>query len=231
MPVEPSFIVTVPRQAFTGWFLAMRGYKETGLSDVVLTFSQGKLQLRAFCGETTMVYHGNFTGRVKITAQRMLMLAKKGEKMLSQPVPVTLMLYQERKRLGVDLFEVPAHIEWIKEAEEPKALKAHSATAVGLIMPAGDLLRLIKQASPGRTGKKDTVKFIASVAGLTVQTAKGIAKQDLSIVGAGCWTVSLDVMVKALQSYSHSTQLTIEAESGRMRMNSFHLPVLAWECV
>lgn len=227
--MNPRAIITVPRKEFTGWFLAVRAYREAGLSDVVLTFSQGGLHLLGYWGETRMPYQGAFTGRVRIPAKRMLTVARKTEKMLSQPLPVTLKLYPERKCLGVDLIEVPAVFEPTDETPPLKPMSAHAATAVGLTIPAGELLQLIHKASPGRRGTKDTVKLIASASGLAVQTARGHASQAAFILGEGSWILSLDVMIQALQSYAPATPLTVEADANGMRINSFKMPVLAWE--
>ena len=229
MPSEPCSLVTVPRQAFTGWFLAVRSYQQAGLSDVVFTSSRGELHLLACWGETRMPYQGAFAGSMRIAAQRMLTLAKKGEKMISQPLPVTLKLYPKRNRLGVDLIEVPAHIETSEEYQPPTPKAKHAATAVGLTMRAGELVQLVKTASAGRVGKKDSIKFIATATGVAVQSGKGHAYQAAFVLGEGSWAVSLDVMIKALQSYAPATPLTIEADAGGMRINSFKMPVLAWE--
>lgn len=229
MPSETCFILTVPRQAFSGWFLAVRAFQQAGLSDVFFTFSQGELHLRAYWGETRMPYQGDFAGRMRIAAQRMLTLAKKGEKMISQPLPVTLKLYPERNHLAVDLIEVPAHIEASGEYQPPTPKVTHAATAVGFTMTTGELLQLIKTASPGRVGKKDSIKFIATSTGLAVQSGKGHAHQAAFVLGEGSWAVSLDVMTKTLQSYTPATPLTIEADASGMRINSFKMPVLGWE--
>jgi hypothetical protein len=200
---------------------------------VVFTFSRAELHLLAYWGETRMPYEGVFTGRVRIAANRMLTVAKKTEKMLYQPLPVTLKLYPERKCLGVDLIEVPAEIEHTEEGPQPKPLTPHAATVVGFSITAGELLQLIHKAIPGRRGKKDskkdTVKFIASAAGLAVQTARGHANNKALILGEGAWVLSLDVITKTLESYAPSTPLMIGADANGMRMNSFKMPVLAWE--
>jgi hypothetical protein len=231
MTPKSAFTIKVPRKAFTGWFLAVRAFKDAGLSDVTLAFAKGELHLLAAWGETRITYQGNFTGTVVISAKRMLMLTKKAEKMIEQPLPVVLKVYPDRNLLGVDLIELPAKIEVDQEQLPAEPRPKNAATAVGITIQAADLLQLIKQVSPTRPDEKLSVRFIASETGLTVQSTKGHAQRDAFILGSGSWVVSLKVMLGVLQTYSPTAYLTIEVYAKGMKINSFSMPLLAWDSI
>lgn len=225
---EPSYTVTVPRQPFSGWFVSVKAFWQAGLSDVIFTFSKGELLLLSYWGDIRMPYEGSFQGRVTITAQRLLTLANKGEQMMSQPIPIQIKLHPSKRRMEVDFWEVPAEIEVGEPRDSPKTDATTRPHAVGIQVTAGELLQLVRAAAPGRTGKKDHLKFIASAAGLKAQSPKGTAEQPFFVVGGGEWTVSLPMMIQALETYAPRTPLTVEADSKEMRLNAFKMPVLSW---
>jgi hypothetical protein len=223
-----TFVVTVPRQPFSGWFVSVKAFWQAGLSDVIFTFSKGELLLLSYWGDIRIPYEGSFQGRVTITAQRLLTLANKGEEMMSQPIPIQIKLHPVKRRMEVDFWEVPAQIEVGEPQETPKPDTTTRPHAVGIQVTAGELLQLVRAAAPGRTGKKDHLKFIASAAGLKAQSPKGTAEQPFFVVGGGEWTVSLPMMIQALETYAPRTPLTVEADSKEMRLNAFKMPVLSW---
>lgn len=229
MTAETVFTVTVPRQTFTGWFLAVGAFREAGLSDVIFTFRQGELTLLSYWGETRMNYEGAFEGVARIHPRRLLTLAKKGEKMMQQPIPVKLTLNPGRRVLGVDLSEVPAEIEVYALRSEAVSAPLYKPQAVGFIITAGELLGLVKEAWPSRTVKKEHVKFIASAVGVTIQTSRGLAKRAVFVLGGGSWTLSLEVILRTLQSYGAKETLIVETDANGMRINAFTMPVLGWE--
>lgn len=222
------YALTVPRQEFTGWLLSVAAFSQAGLSEVDFLFKDGVLCLESYWGETSMSYEGSFNGKLRIKPQRLLTLAKKGAKMMPQPIPVKLTVDVVRRLLVVDFVEVHASIE-VSPLKTPKAEPAASrSSCVGITIAAGHLVELIRQAYPGRAGKKDVIKFIARGAELVIQSSRSSAQREAFILGSGEWTVPAQVFRKVLDTFMAKEMLTIEVDAGGLKLNSFLMPVLTW---
>lgn len=206
----------------------MASYAQAGLSEVKFIFKDGDLRLLSYWGETTMAYEGRFNGVAVIKPQHLMTLAKKGAKMMPQPIPIKLTLDASRLVMIVDLIEIPAKIEVFPLTPAKVKIATRGATCVGITMTAGHLTNLIKQAFPGKPSKKEVIKFIAIDQELIVQSSRALARREVLIVGSGEWTTPAQVFRNVLDTFKASEMLTLEVDAKGLKLNSFSMPILTW---
>jgi|GEM_PF-5197432 len=128
----------------------------------------------------------------------------------------------------VDFVEVHADIE-ASSIQTPQAKSdAGRSSCVGITIAAGHLVEIIRQAYPGRPGKKDVIKFIAAGSELVVQSSRSSARREAFILGSGEWTVPAQVFRKVLDTFMAKEMLTLEVDARGLKLNSFLMPVLTW---
>ena len=228
---DEKYHLTVPRQEFIGWLLSVAAYAEAGLSDVHFIFNEEELRLLSYWGETKIGYEGRFQGKVTIKPQRLLTLARKGERIGMQPIPIKLTVDVTKRVMAVDLIEVSAAIEVLPLAPKPAKTRKRAPTCVGITISAGQLVNLIKQALPGKVGKKEMIQITAAGAELIIQSNRALARKEAIIIGRGEWAMPADLFRNVIGTFKASEMLTLEVDSKGLRLNSFSMPILNWRSV
>ncbi len=223
-----TFALSVPRQEFTGWLMSVAAFKQAGVGEVDFIFQDGELLLQSDWGETRMPYEGGFNGRLMIKAQRLLTLAKRGVKLMPQPVPVKLTVDVNKNLLVVDFTEVPAHIAPASTQRTPATAPQTRPSCVGVTVPASMLGELIRKVFPAVPPQKEMLKITAGDGQITFQSTRGTASCGAFVVGAGEWSVPARTFRQVLDSFKGTPSVTLEADATGLKLNSFKMPVSHW---
>ncbi len=227
--MEPQiFSLSVPRQEFTGWLMSVAAFKQAGVGEVDFIFQDGELLLQSDWGETRMPYEGRFNGRLMIKAQRLLTLAKRGVKLMPQPVPVKLSVDSAKNLLVVDSTEVSAHITAASLQRQPEPVAPLRSSCVGVTISTSVLAGLIRKVFPAIPPKKEMLKITAGDGQMIFQSTRGIASCGAFVEGAGEWSVPARTFRQVLDSFQGTPMVTLEADATGLRLNSFKMPVSHW---